>query len=87
MNIPGQARAKWKFPNISYRVGVGGWAASGVGWLRRNRPFIASALGELKSRQALRTVVRDLDAGHFLERTVWLRGVANQLRSVPVDLV
>src|SRR5215469_13028960 len=52
------------------------------------RPFIASRpWGRSKTRQALWTVVRDLDAGHFFERTVWLRGVANQFRCVPVDLV
>src|SRR4029434_7605168 len=54
----------------------------------RQRPFIASTLrGGSKTRQALWTVVWNLNAGDFLERTVWLCGVANQFRSVPVDLV
>src|SRR5215472_13768808 len=43
--------------------------------------------GGSKTRQALRTVVRDLNAGHFFERTIWSRGIANQFGSIPVDLV
>src|SRR5215469_17464911 len=40
-----------------------------------------------KTGEALGTVVRDLDTRHFLERTVWSRGIANQFRCVPIDLV
>src|ERR1700691_1104684 len=38
-------------------------------------------------RQSLRTVVRDRDAGHFLQRAIWLSGVPHQLRRIPIDLV
>src|SRR5215470_2933892 len=52
----------------------------------RGGHFIAPAPGgHSKTREALRTVVWNLDAGHFFERTVRLRGVANQFRCVAVD--
>src|SRR5262249_8687148 len=40
-----------------------------------------------ESRQALRAVVRDRDACDLAERTVRLRGVPDELRSVSVDLI
>src|SRR5262249_2492963 len=40
-----------------------------------------------KSHQALRAVVGYLDAGDLLQRTVRLRGIRNQFRGIPVDLV
>src|SRR5580704_6964990 len=40
-----------------------------------------------ESRQPLRAVVGDGDTGNLLQRAVWLGGVPDQLRGVPVDLV
>src|SRR5215813_522542 len=51
------------------------------------RSLITTPVRQSKTRETLRTVVRDLDACHFFERAVRLRGVANQSRRVPVDLV
>src|SRR6202020_3005985 len=45
------------------------------------------AITKSESRQTLRTVVRNLHAAHFLERAIRLRGVANELRGVAVNLV
>src|ERR1700756_1565362 len=42
---------------------------------------------ESESRQSLRAVVGNRDAGYFFQRAVRLRGVPHQLRSVPVNLV
>jgi len=44
-------------------------------------------VAQSESRQALGAVVRNLDAGHFVQRTVWLSGIAHQLRGIAVDLV
>src|SRR5258708_2506110 len=40
-----------------------------------------------ESRQPLRAVVRDGDAGHLLQRAVWFGGVPHQLRRIPIDLI
>src|SRR5216684_3260771 len=40
-----------------------------------------------ESRQALRAVVGNIRAGDFVQRTVRLNGVTDQLRGIPVDLV
>src|SRR5215813_6819596 len=55
----------------------------------RERPFVASCPwgDNLETRETLRTVVRNLDGGHFFKRTVRLRGVTNQLRCIPINLV
>src|SRR5215813_8396162 len=55
----------------------------------RERPFVASCPwgDNLVTREALRTVVRNLDGGYFFERTVRLRGITNQLRCIPINLV
>src|SRR5580698_9795097 len=45
------------------------------------------AITKSESRQTLRTVVGNLHAAHFLERAIRLRGVANELRGVTVNLV
>src|SRR5580698_10612946 len=45
------------------------------------------AITKSESRQALRAVVGNLHAAHFLKRAIRLRGVANELRGVAVNLV
>src|SRR5215471_12468706 len=40
-----------------------------------------------ETREPLRTVVRNLDAGDLCQRSVWLSGVSNQLRGISVDLI
>src|SRR5215813_3276163 len=41
----------------------------------------------LKPSQSLRTVIWDLDGGHFSERAIRLGSVTDKLRRVPIDLV
>src|SRR5580700_11493461 len=49
-------------------------------------PLIAP-LAASESRQTLRAVVGDCDAGHLFQRAIRLSGVPHQLRRIPIDLV
>src|ERR1700747_2319380 len=40
-----------------------------------------------ESRQSLRAVVGNRDAGYFFQRAIRLGGVPHQLRCIPVDLI
>src|SRR5215813_15455180 len=40
-----------------------------------------------ESRQTLGAVVRDCNAGDFIQRSVWLRRISDEFRGVPVDLI